>query len=702
MKYQANSIKKKNTKSESKSVKNSKKQSVTTLDSFENYFQKRSKFFHYGITALAFLMSIILFNPDVSVGGDDSTYIEQSYKFAEGLAFPDWHGPFYPIFLSFFYHLSGLNIILYKMLSVLMFTGSVFFTYKIFAKCANYFTATCVSFLSAISLMLLNYASSTYTEPMFMFLQALLLYWVIRIDFNNEDLLWAEDRKKYWKNVLLNYSVIAFLAYVLYQTRTLAIIAIPSVLLLLLVYKRFKTAGVFIGFTVVLHIINSIYRNLVWHTSSVSFMAQLDANFLVNPYKENLGYETLGGFVTRFWDNCALYLSKHLMKLFGLKDYDGKTYSYFVAGIIIVLFLLAVIWCWKRNKKVLIIGLYVLFMVGTTFIMLQKIWDQERLIMIYFPLILGVAIYAMSTYFDGKSSFVPVLVAGVLTFTIGSQTLKSGRWNISDNFDTGSYSSYTDDWRNYMSASKWAAENLPEGSVIACRKSQMSWMAAEATKRVKFHGIYKLYSNDPDSMRSYMLDTIHATHVIMGNLRLNPYVLDGRTITTIRYSLRSITAKYPYSLRLVKQFGTREPAYLFEFVDYSKVEIEKLQCAVIVEPKNYNAWEQMAVCDISNKNYDRVLTTMDEALKFIPNNSKLMSYEGIACNMKGDYVTALAKFDLALKYDPKDASVMVNKAANLYDMKRYDEAYSVLQQAKNLGVSATEIAALENAILRKK
>ena len=162
-----------NSKSKNKTVEKSEPPLQNTADDF---CKKHSQKLLFGVTGLAFLMSMLLFNPDVSVGGDDSTYLESAYKFANSLAFPDWHGPFYPIFLSFFYLIFGFKIILFKMISVLFYTFSVFFTYKLFAKTANYFAALVMSLFSAFSLMLLLYASTTYSEPMFMFMQSLLLY----------------------------------------------------------------------------------------------------------------------------------------------------------------------------------------------------------------------------------------------------------------------------------------------------------------------------------------------------------------------------------------------------------------------------------------------------------------------------------------------------------------------------------------------
>ena len=658
----------------------------------ENFLQQHSKILSYVLLGLSFLLSILLFNPDVHVGGDDSMYIESAYKFFHGTAFPDWHGPFYPIFLSLFYGVFGFNVILFKLLSTVFFAFSVFFTFKVFEKITDIFTAFFLSLFSAFSYMLQVYASMTYSEPMFMFMQSLLLYLYFDFTSKNE----AIDLKK----IIISYSLLAVVAYLTYLTRSVAVAVIPFIFVVLLFEKNKKPAIVFLSATVVCHLITALYKKIVWKTSSVSFMEQLDANFLVDPYKPQKGYETIGGFFQRFFDNCDLYLSKHLIKLFGFKAYDSREHSMVVAIVVIVLFLACGVYIFKKNRKLFFVFLYVLVMTGVTFFMVQKLWDQERLIMIYFPLIAGIVLYTLNSIFNQKYSFVPKFFAVVVFLCITFRLFMTGEFNVSNNFTVGEYASYTDDWENYMKASKWAGENLKEGSVVACRKSQMSWIASSASDRVKFYGIYKLYSNDADTMQHYLLDSIKSTHVIMANLRLNPYEYNGKTITTVRYSLRNLIRKYPYSLKLVKQFGTQEPAYIFEFADYKEVDINKLYAARIVSPENAYIWEQCAMMYFEKQQFDMVIKDMDEAIKYNAKHFRFPYLQAIAYNRKGDNESALKKIDEAIKLNSQNGEVLYNKAVLLYEMQKYSEAFSVLQTVKTLDFKSDNIIPFENELKR--
>lgn len=697
MRYQPTKNAKNAAKISSSSAVSEPKNIVSEQDKLESFLEKKSKIFLFAITALSFLMAMLLFNPDVSVGGDDSTYLESAYKYAEGKAFPTWQGPFYPMFIGLTYKIFGFHIILFKFLSVLFFSASVFFTYKLFAKFANYTTATVTSLICSISLMLLNYASTTYTEPMFMFLQVLFLYLLLL--FGEKEASWTLlDNKIYWRKVAISYFGLAVLAYTMFQTRSLAIVIIPAVLLWLVVKKNYRPAAVFGIGAIICHAVSSIYRKVIWNVESVSFSQQLDSILLVNPYKPREGYEQFGGFCQRFFDNASLYLSKHLMKLFGFRDYDSREYNMWLGIALIVILLSVGVYIFKKSKTLFAVFCYTAMMVGVTFVMLQKLWDQERLIMIYFPLILGMFLFVLTTL----KLVVAKLFSLLILVTVGFQTLVKGNFDLSDNFDNGSYSSYTDDWRNYMSASKWAAENLPEGSVVLCRKPQMSWMASEGSSNLKFQGVYKLQSSDPDTMRSYLLDTLKGTHVIMANLRLNPYVLDGKTITTVRYSLRNVTAKYPYSLKLVKQFGTKEPAYLFEFVDYHTIDYDNLFNSVIIEPKNSNAWDQLCVMALKGNDIDKILSLVSQWKQFCGESAKNYFFEGIAYVEKQRFEEALAAFDNSIKLEPNNPDSYVNKAISLHGLKRYKEALDAYNEGILHGVNRAECVQLERELMARQ
>ncbi|MCQ2973248.1 MAG: tetratricopeptide repeat protein [Bacteroidales bacterium] len=680
-----------------------KSKSAIEVNSKNDFFEKNSKIIIWVVTGLSFLFSLLLFNPDVSVGGDDSTYIQSAYNLSQGTNFPTWQGPFYSLFLSFFVKIFGVNIILLKILSVLFFTFSIYFTYKLFTKYGNYFCGTIACIISSVCFTLLTYASTTYSEPIFMFMQVTYLYALFYfLDFQKSMI----DANELNKNMILKKSLlyivlISLYCYVIYQTRTLAIILIPLTILLFIVEKRFRTAGVFTLTTGFVYLLDSLYRKIVWNYDSVSFKGQLDSILMVNPYKPELGYEKFSGFFQRIIDNSQLYFSKHIMHMIGFKNYDERTVSVFATVIIVLLIILMGVYVWKKSRKMLYIYGYFFSMILVTFVMLQKLWDQERLIMIYLPLMLGVFFYCLYNCFDKKIfTKISKWLAVIIIITTISQTFKQGNFDLSDNFDSGKYASYTDDWQNYMLASKWVGENISEDSRVICRKPQMSWMAS-AGKNM-FVGINKLYSKDADSMKNYLIDSLKATHFILANLRLNPYVKDGRTITTVKYSLMALTSKYPFMVKYLKTFGKSEPAFVFQ-VDTSQIpNYTNLDCAILINPQNVYAWQLKCIHYLDIKKYDIAEKFIEEGLNYNKDNGYLLVLKGVLYLDYGKNQEALKYFDQSLETLPNNPDAFVNKAIALMNLGRKPEALETMAKARSLGVQGVEYDELENRIRNSK
>ncbi|RLD70249.1 MAG: hypothetical protein DRJ10_20570, partial [Bacteroidetes bacterium] len=59
----------------------------------------------------------------VSVGGDDANYIIKAWDFLNEFKFPSFQGPAYPVFLSLFIWLFGINLPVLKFISALFLLG---------------------------------------------------------------------------------------------------------------------------------------------------------------------------------------------------------------------------------------------------------------------------------------------------------------------------------------------------------------------------------------------------------------------------------------------------------------------------------------------------------------------------------------------------------------------------------------------------
>ncbi|MDF1547924.1 MAG: hypothetical protein P1P88_08875, partial [Bacteroidales bacterium] len=156
---------------------------------------------------------------------------------------------------------------------------------------------------------------------------------------------------------------------------------------------------------------------------------------------------------------------------------------------------------------------------------------------------------------------VPIVVVVLFfsTFSTTSDQIKEHqkifRANLRGNVTAG----MTPDWVNYINMCKWAAENVPEGKTIACRKPSIAFIY---TGR-RFHGIYKVETNDPDSLINDLYK-YNVEYVIMASLRKVEAKKTEFTINTIQRYLYFIQQKYPQKIKLLNQIGNDEPAYLFK------------------------------------------------------------------------------------------------------------------------------------------
>src|SRR6056297_1010458 len=93
-----------------KKNKKGENKSYGLLDRFDQFFDKKNTLFLLISFFFTLLFSFLLFNFRVSEAGDDSAYILRAYDFINEFKFPTFQGPLYPIFLSLFIFIFGLNI----------------------------------------------------------------------------------------------------------------------------------------------------------------------------------------------------------------------------------------------------------------------------------------------------------------------------------------------------------------------------------------------------------------------------------------------------------------------------------------------------------------------------------------------------------------------------------------------------------------
>ena len=459
-----------------KQIKNNKiipSTKQTLFGRIDAFFERHSKWFVLAIPVVNLLLAFLLFDPKVSLSGDDADYVIYAYQFVENFSWPGFRGALYPILLSPFIALFGIRLVLLKSLSAVCIACMLWLLYKAFRR---HVPATVLFFtLSLVSLngYLLFYESQTFSEPLFMLLQAIFFFLFFKYFISPSTLPIPKAKQ------VKCFLVVAFLALLLTLTRTVGYVAIAAAVMYFLIHKQWRkslyallsTAVCFGGFNIVKH--------LIWPGSGSSY--SLNAYLVKDMYNPTKGMETLGGFVTRLVKNAEGYLSRDLAKFMGLRAESTAVadVSTVLAIVFVVLFIGAVWVIRKKNKPLLFTGLYTLLLCSAHFVLLQAVWQQERFMLVLYPavllLFLGGLYYALERY--RRWHFVlPLCVAVLLCGTLAHTFVKLERHIpvLQRNLRNDPLYGYTPDWRNFILMSKWAAENVPRPAVIASRKPGIS------------------------------------------------------------------------------------------------------------------------------------------------------------------------------------------------------------------------------------
>ncbi|MFC2104017.1 hypothetical protein ACFLS4_01535 [Bacteroidota bacterium] len=536
---------------------------IKTKDFFEKldqFFDAKGNIFFWVSLFFTLLFSFLLFNFRVSEAGDDSAYIVRAFEFVKELRFPSFQGPLYPMFMSIFVWIFGLNVTLLKSLSLISIIFHLFFFYKAFKGRISGFLLIYVMIIISFNAYILYYSSQTYSEAFYLFLQAFFFYYFFNAFVSKTK---SPSLKEDWGS----YLILALLLLFLGLTRSIGYGTYFAVVIFFAVSMRWKSLIFTTGAFAIEFVTFNIIKKFIFQSNASQFSTQLDRLMQVDPFKVAKGKEDFFGFIDRFFGNSNLYLSKHIYKFIGFRPemLQPKTV---LTIIIYILFIVAIYFAFKKNKYLLFTGIYLAVLIGITFIIVQTRWDQDRLILVYLPLIL---LFLFSgIYYLGKQKslkfiqgLLPILFV-IIFFTNLNVTTKKVKANdefLMQSLAGNKFYGMTPDWINYIKMSQWAAKNVPEDVLIACRKPSISFIYGKR----KFHGIYRITTENPDELLQTLIDR-NVKYVIMGSLRKYPKQKSQYTVNTIQRYLYFIQQKYPEKIKHVQTIGADEPAFLFEIV----------------------------------------------------------------------------------------------------------------------------------------
>jgi len=427
------------------------------LDGLDSFFQKRLNFFFWFGLAFTALFSIFLFDIKVGPGGDDSAYILRAFDFVHEFKYPSYQGPLYPIVLSPFIAIFGINLPILKFLSTIFSVIAAAYFFKAFKNLIPASILVFVFFLTSFNYYLLYFASQTYNEAFFMMLQAIFFfysakYFIATNDFPN----------------IKQFIVIGLLLFLMCLTKNIAFVSIAALIGFFVFTGKWKNILYTIGSFALFFVPWEVIKRLIWKTDVSQISSQGSMLMYKDFYNPTRGKEDFMGFLQRIIDNSNLYLSKHFYKFIGFRADSVTEILPSLTVITIIIFLIGIFWAFRKNKLLLLTGFYLASMLVVSFLMLQKHWDQWRLIIIFYPLMLLFLFSSLYYSFKTKElkslQFVLPLFTAIIffaSFSTTSSNVKTQREALSQNLDGNNLYGWTPDWQSFIQMSQWAAKNTP-------------------------------------------------------------------------------------------------------------------------------------------------------------------------------------------------------------------------------------------------
>jgi hypothetical protein len=431
----------------------------------------------------------------ISLGGDDATYIVKSWDFIHHFRYPSFQGPLYPVVLSPFILIFGIRIFLLKMLSFIFLMGFIFFFYKSYHRRVPSVMLVPVVIMISVCGFLLYYGTQIYSETFFMFLQILLIYFFFRYFISDEvQKLRLSAGYKY-------YLVVALFLFLSALARSIGYAAIVAVMLYFILTRQWKPLLLIALGLVLLSLAFGALKTLLWHETGLQIQSQTQNLLLKNWYNPAYGMETAGGFLKRILENSNLYISQDFYGFLGLRGVNAPV-SPVLTVLAYILFGLAFFWAWRKNRYLLFTGIYLAVMTGATFILLQSMWHQYRMVIIYFPMMLLFLLsglyYLLKIQALKHLRFLLIILMSLMTVTTFIMTTKMAQLNnpaLKAYLTGDDLYGYTPDYVNYIRMSQWAAKQVPEDQVIAARKSSISFVY---TNGRQFEPIYSIPTTEVD------------------------------------------------------------------------------------------------------------------------------------------------------------------------------------------------------------
>lgn len=644
---------------------------------FEAWVTRHTLWWIVGSMGLYVLLAVLNFDAKVSIGGDDSWYVMAADDFWHGVEFPGWHGALYPMLLAPLVGGLGLGIPFLKLLSILAVALAIWLFGRAFAGRVRPVVWLCALLLWSVGHTWVVLGSTTYSEPLFMLLEMALLFVFLRVQ-DGEGRPFARSG---WRG----YALLGLLSFLLALTRNVGWGAVLALVFFLVAVRRDWRAGLgYAAWVAIFQLPFSLYKRVAWAESGVSFGGQLQKVLQVDFYNASEGLETPWGMCRRFIANAYQYLGYHSLRFAGF----DLSPSWIVTLGLIGLCVYTLIWAWRRDRVVALLGVYLGVMLGVTFLTQQVAWGQPRLVVVYFPLLL---LFLFGWLASPRTGLRQVTGIFVLVFT-GLGLLASIKKDVQElsserlaaNLRGDEFYGLTPDWDSYLRTARWVGENLPDSAVVLARKPNNARVYAGRP----FFPMFKLPTTDPDTAHRF-LDSNRIEYVMAGRLRKSPQRRSEEFINAVHVLLSLALYDQPDLLEEVHREGRSEPTVLYrlhrEAGSGTQEEIRRrLEAGVQVAPYNYEVLHKLAVACLHDREPERALRYASQAIRAFEavqgqGSYPLYEVKGMAEFALGEADKAATLFAYCTRQFPDNPHAWYNLGVclrKLGETQRAEEAFS--------------------------
>jgi 4-amino-4-deoxy-L-arabinose transferase-like glycosyltransferase len=252
------------------------------------------------VLAVGLVSSISSFDIKPSVDGDDTSYVLSAMNIIHSGQLPvGFRTPGYPMVLSLFIWLFGLNLVIVKATSLLFFLGIIISIFFVFRNRLQPIVLSSVLLLTAVNPLLLKYSHQTFSEILF----TLLLVWTIHY------ILLAGEKES-----LMFVLLAAVFTMACFYIRIAGVTVAGAAVVFLAYQRRWKQLAVYAILCALLYSPIKIHE---WASGSSAF-GQASILMLKNPYNTTEGLETLSGFVGRFINNIVNHVNYQIPTALGI------------------------------------------------------------------------------------------------------------------------------------------------------------------------------------------------------------------------------------------------------------------------------------------------------------------------------------------------------------------------------------------------